>query len=541
MKRPGRYAAAAVLLAAIGSARIVSTYRVFNHTIDEPDTLAAGMEYLTTGKYRYEDTHPPLGRVFSAIGPYLSGERFHSGPNSYFEGYRILGWDAHYDRVLALARMGILPFFWIGCLVVYLWARRIRGPAAGALAVLVYSTIPPVLAHAGLATTDLAVGVMTPAAALAAVCWGERPDRRRSVVFGSLMALAWVSKFSAILYVPAGCLAMWAWRRGAVERRHWKGLALALATAALVVWAVYGFSFARVEFLHMRLPAPRFWSGIHSVYVHNQVGHPAYLLGQRSSHGFWYYFPVVLFIKTPLALLILAVWAGIARRDSTGGKTAGGAVGVGSGSPTDDGTDRTGGKTAGSTVGVGSGSPGDLVAGIAFAAGVLAVAMTGHIDLGVRYILPVYAGLAVAAGCLAATVRGAPARVAVAVLLAWQVLSGALQHPDYLAYTNEIAGSHPEHWVADSDLDWGQDMRRLGDFLARRGVTQLTFAPFNRTYLWAGHPLPPLESGDTDHPSPGWNAVSITIWKVFGYPKWADTAPPPERRIGRSILLWHFQ
>jgi hypothetical protein len=49
----------------------------------------------------------------------------------------------------------------------------------------------------------------------------------------------------------------------------------------------------------------------------------------------------------------------------------------------------------------------------------------------------------------------------------------------------------------------------------------------------------PMVPGETDHPSPGWNAVSITIWKVFGYPKWAD-AIPPQRRIGKSILLWYF-
>lgn len=82
-------------------------------------------------------------------------------------------------------------------------------------------------------------------------------------------------------------------------------------------------------------------------------------------------------------------------------------------------------------------------------------------------------------------------------------------------------------------------MKRLGDFLAFHGVTQLTFSPFNRTYLWAGHALPPLQPGNTDHPSPGWNAVSITLWKVFGDPKWADTAPPPQR-IGRSILVWYI-
>src|SRR5581483_12084904 len=92
----------AAALVVIGSLRIVSTYTVFNHTIDEPDNLAAGMEYLSTGRFLYEDVHPPLARVFAAVGPFLAGERFHRGPNSFQEGYRILGAGEHYDRILAL-------------------------------------------------------------------------------------------------------------------------------------------------------------------------------------------------------------------------------------------------------------------------------------------------------------------------------------------------------------------------------------------------------------------------------------------------------
>src|SRR5215472_10514832 len=113
---------AAAALVVIGSLRIIATYTVFNHTIDEPDNLAAGMEYLSTGRFLYEDVHPPLARVMAAVGPFLAGERFHPGPNAYGEGYRILGTGAHYERVLELARAGILPFFWIGSAVVFLWA-----------------------------------------------------------------------------------------------------------------------------------------------------------------------------------------------------------------------------------------------------------------------------------------------------------------------------------------------------------------------------------------------------------------------------------
>ena len=196
------------MLVLAGSFRIASTWSVFNHTIDEPDTLAAGIEYLTTGRYLYEDTHPPLGRVFAALGPYLAGERFQKGPDSYHEGYRILGRGAHYDRVLALGRAGNLVFFWIASLVVYLWGWRAGGPKAALSATLLFTTLPPILAHAGLMTVDFALCAMTSAAALASLHWADLPNRGRSVLLGVAIALAFVSKFSALLYLPSAWLAM---------------------------------------------------------------------------------------------------------------------------------------------------------------------------------------------------------------------------------------------------------------------------------------------------------------------------------------------
>ena len=55
----------------------------------------------------------------------------------------------------------------------------------------------------------------------------------------------------------------------------------------------------------MTLPAPEFFDGIRAAMFHNQNGHPAYLLGQFGTHGWWYYFPVALAVKTPLAFLAL--------------------------------------------------------------------------------------------------------------------------------------------------------------------------------------------------------------------------------------------
>src|SRR5262249_54678033 len=120
---------------------------------------------------------------------------------------------------------------------------------------------------------------------------------------------------SAIPFVAAGCAMMclvWlvAERRSAgwLFREVWarrRAIAIAAGGAALAVWAVFGFTFRRVGYLHLRLPAPRFFTGLEAVAAHNRRGHPAYLLGSRMTHGVWYYFPTVLALKTPLALFAL--------------------------------------------------------------------------------------------------------------------------------------------------------------------------------------------------------------------------------------------
>jgi hypothetical protein len=485
-------ALAAILLVVIASARIISTYTVFNHTVDEPDHLAAGMEWLSAGKYLYEDQHPPLARVMGALGPYLAGERWYGGPDSYHEGYRILGHDAHYDRVLALGRLGILPFFWIASTVVFLWALRIAGPAAALCSTLLFTALPPVLAHSGLITTDMAAAAWIGAAALASLYWAERPDRRRAVLFGVAIGLACLSKFSALVFLPAALLAM---HRGLLWR-HRRSLAIACALAFLVIWAGYRFSFARVEYLHLRLPAPRFFTGLATLWAHNAAGHASYLLGRTSPAGFWYYYPVALAIKTPIALLLLLACGAalqLCRRP------------------------------------------------LAFCGAILICALASRINIGVRHVLPIYLGLAVIGGGVAAAMlRRRATRWILAGLLLWQVASGALQHPDYLAYANEIAGSHPENFLADSDLDWGQDMKRLASRLRQAGATEVTFEPFLKTFpTLAGDAFPRILPVDPDHPALGWNAVSVSTWKIFGVPQWASRMPPQER-VGRSILLWHF-
>ncbi len=501
----------AIILILIASLRIVSTYRVLSHTTDEPAHIAAGIEWIENGTYTYEDQHPPLARVTGALGVYFAGSRWSRKKDMYEEGYHLLGENKRYNRALFFSRLFMLPFFWIGAAAVYFWGLRIGGTRTALLSTLIFTTTPTILAHAGLATTDMALTAFVSATLVASLYWASKPGWRTSAILGLTLGLALLSKFSTLVFLPAAWLLMYAahllldWPgvlpalKRAVKALPWT--AFSAAIALLLVWTGYRFAIGHVDYLDATLPAPAFFTGIRYVYLHNNVGHLAYLLGHLSQHGFWYYYPVVLAVKTPLAtLLLLAIAIGLAFRK--------------------------------------------IAMPLALIAALLAVGFFSHINIGVRHILPIYTGFAVCGGAALDRLFSANRKWmtwTASVLLLWQIVAGVIEHPDYLAYTNEIAGSHPERILADSDLDWDQGMRGLALRLQQLGVEDLHFTPDSTGYMIAeGHSFPHYEEmPDGDQPPPGWSAICITAWKLSGQPKWAERIEPTEK-IRRSIYLYYF-
>jgi hypothetical protein len=515
------------LLISIASLRIVSTYLVFSSTVDEPAHIACGLEWLDRHAWTIEPLHPPLARVLAALGPWLMGERSHPELGIWSEGYRILGSGRHYDLTLALARLGNLPLFWIASIAVTLWARRLTSRRGAFLAALIFTTMPPVLAHAGLATTDFAVTAFTATSVVAALYFLDppspgRPTGPRAVLLGLSLGLAIASKFSALVFLPCILAVLLIWRCLPNPRQpDFAPLRTAALyapvvafTAFITVWSVYRFSFAKDPALGFGVPFPELFAGISLLCAKNAFGSPAYLCGRCSLSGFWYYFPAVLSLKTPLgvlALLVLGICRGV-RRDMR-----------------------------------------VLLCPLIVAAAILVPAAFSRIDIGVRHVLPVYAALSVAAGIVIERMLSSAARRATialaAVFLLWHLASGIMAHPDYLAYTNELTFPTPENMVVDSDLDWGQDMKRLALRARELGIREMASATMGESYVLSGNAFPKPVPFNWYRPAPGWNAVSVTPWKLRcfytkGYLRpgdlWPDNATPMEK-IGKSTYLYYFR
>jgi len=445
-KRLNPLAFCAALLVTFAVARIVATYRVFNQTYDEPAHIACGIEWLDQGQYRYEHPplaranaaveNPPLARVAAALGPYFLGSRSSGLKSVYEEGNGILYAGNHYFRTLALARVGILPFLVIACALVWSWTRRLFGAGAALASTLLFTMLPPVLAHSGLATPDMACATFVFASIYAFSRWLERPAWRQSLLLGASTALAALSKFSSLVFLPASMLAVlllyWfierpplaAFRRNALRRTG--SLIFAASVLFPMIWAGYRFSVGRVtaedrpyeaidRYLpESSVPAHEFFDGIGEVEYHNARGHESWLLGEYRTDGWWYFFPVVIAVKTPIASLLLCSigFFRLARQSIAKIRWQ------------------------------------EWVPG-ACAAMILLVCMLNKIDLGIRHILPIYPLLAMVAGLgLARLVEAGRTRKTAAacgvVLALWLVVSSVWSHPDYLAYFSESVGRKPE-------------------------------------------------------------------------------------------------
>jgi hypothetical protein len=530
--------------------RLIGAYSTLSGTYDEPFHLVAGMEWLEKGKYTYDLSHPPVARAVLAAIPYLAGLRGHPSRNEHHslddapgDGNAILLSGGNYQHALMLARLGNIPFLILACAILYLWARRWFALPAGIWAVLLFLNLPPVLGHAALATLDLACASTLMAALYAWMRWLEEPDWRRTLILSLAVGLAFSSKFSNLTFMAVGvavitfCFVAGGRNRSALLRQWRARIAQLGATAVLVfliMWGGYRFHVAPLstvegyrppiekwfagkpalfraaqKAVETPIPMPQLTNGLLTLFYHAKLGHPSYLLGEFRFKGWWYFFPIVLAVKTPLGFLVLG-FGGLAIvlwriRPDRWQHTATALLPI----------------------------------------ALLLFCMTSRIDLGVRHILAIYPPLALLAGCAVWVVFEQPSRILRALCLlvaATVILATSLAHPDYLTYFNPIAGSHPEKILAESDLDWGQDLQRLSLRLRSLGVQDVALKYFGTAPV-ESMGLPPYRAVSATGKTTGYIAISVRFL-TMEYAKnksfaWLKAYQPLER-IGSSIYLYRI-
>ncbi|MGW4487991.1 phospholipid carrier-dependent glycosyltransferase [Amycolatopsis sp. NPDC004368] len=517
-----------VLLAQMAFA-MVTTAVEQTPTIDEPVYVGAAVVYLDQHSLRYNPEHPPLGKLIIASGvafagvhldPAFAGDETQLGRQVVYES------GADPGEVMLLARLPMIVLTLLFGLVVFAFARDLAGPVGGLMALALYAFSPDVIAYGSLATLDVPM-----AGFLLTSAWLVWRARRRPAGYlplaGLALGAAVATKMSALPAVPVVLLlAAWSvWRYDRTRDAAAKPLRLVAAVvgvavvAVAVVWAAYLAVDPRLRWsappglpalngvraLADWLPLPRpYLDGMHLQFGFEDQVWSGFLFGRLYFGALWYYLPAAILVKTPLATL--ALWlAGIA-----------GLLAIPRLRPA---------------------APYLLIP----SAVLLAAAMTGSRDFGVRYtvFLPMF--LAVAAAGLV-VLRRHWARIGAAALVAFTAVSSLLTFPYYLPYSNEAFGGPAETHLRlhDSNVDWGQDLGRLAERLRTRHPGERVWLIYKGSGVPAAYGItaadPLRVPSDQVH---GLLAVSdSSIAKADAHLKALLATSTPIDEVGHSITLF---
>ena len=444
-------------------------YRLQPENGNLPQRLA-GLPVAWSESFRFPDREQQAWNTSQVM---VVGNEFCQDLGNDLEGMLLRG-----RAMIALLSTGL-------CLLAFVWSRGVFGTLGGLLSLVLCALSPTVLAHGRLMTSEMCNALF-----LALTVWSGWRTLQR-ITLGRVLVSALcaggllLSKMSGPLVLP---MALWLVIARLVSRKPltvalpgWSlelsgpGARLAAIFAVVlmhvvvtltVVWGAYGFRYS--AFADVKESQPRFnfhsgtlesvaehagaagsvlrWCGEHELlpeaYLYGTgvvlaaQSRRAFLNGEHGA-GWWWFFPYCLAVKTPLPLfgLILAAvaawWLGRRRRA---------------------GTEST--------------APLWALLVVYWLA-----AISASLNIGHRHLLPTYAPMLVLAGGAASwfTMRSRAGSWVVGLLIALFVVESARAYPHYLAYFNQITGRDDAYrHLADSSLDWGQDLPGLAAWLKAR-------------------------------------------------------------------------
>lgn len=521
-------------------------------TVDEPSHLMRAYSWWERRQIMFPPDTPPLTWMTSGWIPLLIKPPVLKDTDAWrIQSSFVVGHETLREsgalaarRLVFFTRLTYLVFPLLAAWLLWHWARQLFSESTSLILTACAMLEPTLLGHGPLLKTDVASAFAALLFFYQAWRYWQRPDLRRALGLVFCLLLAMLVKFTlAPLVVVALALLLWRGPR----------LAGTLALFAILyggILAAYqfrdirpvsrqdleqfrddGFTPRELSAIRLlgRLPwPPQFIDGLRFVERANRnQGFPAYMLGRKIEYGAPGYFPLAWAIKFPIALQ-LATAAGLAallarlRRGET------------------------------SAIDAFVWFPPALFLGLA---------MRSHIHMGFRHLLPVLPFLILGAGfALDRWSRRGWARAAAGGCLLWLAVASARIYPQGISYFNEWVGGPQNGWkyLADSNIDWGQNLPELGAWVAGAGVDKIQVGFFGFDIIEHYLPAEKFESMGAPwdrqyvtttrlEPAPGVYAISVTM--MLGYffePEYHDyfawfRERNPDAKAGYSIFIYYVR
>lgn len=566
--------------------------------MDEVAHIPSGYSYIKFHDYRLNPEHPPLLKDLAGIPLQFLNVTFPTNEQFWTtdaNGQWNAGWKFIYlpqnntEAIVFWSRLPILLIALALGFIIFRWAKELFGTKAGLLALTLYAFDPNILGHDHYVTTDLGIAAFSVFAFYAFFKYLKNPNWKTILLAGIFLGLAELAKFSAVLLYPIFGLTLILYALYRKEKLGFSFLGSAkikkfrlqklylylvtfiiiFAIHGLLIGLVYELNIFRmppekihqlidtqlyggtqnlvVPYLHKMAnntilrPYAQYLIGFFMVFGRVEGGNTTFFFGQVTNQSFRSYFPMVFLIKESLPTLILLIFS----------------IAVGFALMLKNNLPNFPKKIWANIKNYFSDHVAEFSM-LSFIALYAYVSITGNLNIGFRHLFPILPFILI---FISKEVVAFGNRITknqrkyfwsiVFVLLAWLGAETAFAYPNYLAYFNETVGG-PKNgykYVTDSNVDWGQDLKRLTTWVNDNHIDKIRVDYFGGGDV--GHYL-----GDKAiiwHANmgqePGWYAISATFLQNSLYYKITSGEPDyewlrektPDAEIGGSILIYNIK
>lgn len=600
--------------ALLGIMLILAIASIWNDTatFDESAHIVAGYSYLRYKDMRINPEHPPLIKDLAGLPLQFMNfsfpekdpswtkninDQWNVGPKFLYES------GNNPDKIVFWARMGPIFVMLLLGFYIFKWTREEFGDKTALMALILYAFSPTILAHGRFVTTDVGAGAGIFISTYYFIKFLRDKTPKNFIILSIALGLALSTKFSTFLLIPFFGLLSLIYgyiktdddfkQKIKISINHGM-LSVGMIACAFIfiVWPIYQFhvwnypaekqksdtAATLSNFGNRAIAEPIIWMadkpilrpfaqygyGLAMVMQRSAGGNTTYFMGEVSATGWKSYFPIVYLIKEPLAkhIMVLIAIYGFIKLFIANAKR------------------RREEPTMIAALTHWAKNNYHEVAMLGFLALYWLVTLRSNLNIGVRHIIPTFPFVYVlisaeinkwammkneiidmsrfpfkAIGNIIGSYLKIFSRYAlIAILLFWYAIATIFAFPHFLAYFNELIGGpqNGNKYVVDSNLDWGQDLKRLAKFVEKNKINKIGV-----DYFGGGSPQYYL--GDKFVPwwsakgaPKGYLAVSATILKGSQGKTIGDIVFKPEDTyswlkdkkpivtIGYSIFVYKF-
>lgn len=554
-------------------------------TVDESPHIASGYSYIVEGDYRLNPEHPPLLKLLSGASIYIGSKL--TNQNIFFPndipawrdrvnaqwdmGYAFLfnsGNDA--NTIIWWARLPTIVILLLGALYIpYSVYYHTKSKAISLISLILYAFSPNIIAHGRLVTTDLIASLSF---ILVIDIWTRHlktPHGKYILYLILAIGIAFVSKFSTILLLPLILITGF----GYIILKYWQDKILfskfliLIRDLCIIGFGVFIF-INLVYFITMRnmsidtqlalvqdsFPQDNQISNITKQSLSNIIespglryfgqyllgqamviqrvggGNTTFLLGKFTNQSFIEYFPLTYLLKENIIIIIslfsviLAFFVSIIqnfKNKSLHLKS----------------------KLLDNWY---------IVTIIFMIIIYWTISIKGNLNLGIRHILPavILTYIVIAFGIVKLLLSLKFSKILLGISLSIYILIPIFNYPNYISYLNILAGHNQGYQIfTDSNLDWGQDLKRLYNWTKQKNIDTLYIDYFGTAdiqYYFPDIKIIPIKSDIG--PQIGYTAISATMLQDSFYKKkinseyqeyWWLAWRKPDYIIGNSILIYY--